>query len=55
MYVPQLPKNQIRRLPSVFEFAPGVINDSVHNGDFIGWHFLPPGRRLFKKTKKSVR
>ena len=41
-------------LPLVVEFAPGVINDGVHNGDFIGRHFLPPCRRLFKMRKKIL-
>ena len=31
------------RLTYLFEFVPGVINDRLHNGDFIGRHFLPPG------------
>jgi len=38
-------------LPIDFEFASGVLNVGLHNGDLIGRHFLPPCRRLFKKTK----
>jgi hypothetical protein len=38
-------------LPFAVEVVPGVINGPLHNGDFIGRHFLPPCRRLFKKTK----